>query len=141
MQLGNPQVQAGEVGRAAQERQVIALEQVLLELWAQVALRGELGPQGEFVKWDEPAWEKKRQELAALPAPKTDFPFPGRVATDRLHWLRSEFTAAVADADKLRLATELLRRAEATGDHAEALRWRAEKNRLAAEVAAPVLEK
>ena len=27
-------------------------------------------------------------------SPHPDFPFPGYVATDRLHWLRAEFTAA-----------------------------------------------
>ncbi len=96
----------------------------LLELWAQVAVRGEIGPDGSFVKWDEPAWERKRQELTARPAPRTDFPFPGYVATDRLHWLRKEYENA-SDADKPRLARELLARAEAAGDKAEAAQCRA----------------
>ena len=69
--------------------------------------------------------------------PYPDFPFPGYVATDRLHWLRAEFTAATTDADKLRLATELLRRAGQFGDKAEAIRWRAETNRLSPAVAPP----
>ena len=72
-----------------------------------------------------------------MPVPHPDFPFPGYVATDRLHWLRAEFTAATTDADKLRLATELLRRAEQFGDKAEAIRWRAETNRLSPAVAPP----
>ncbi len=88
-------------------------------------VRGELGPDGEFVPWNEPTWEKKRQELAAIPAPRPDLPFPGYVATDRLHWLRSEYNAAANDVDKHRLAKELLRRAEANGDRVEAVRWRA----------------
>jgi serine/threonine protein kinase len=97
-----------------------------LELWVQVAVRGHLDDQGVFVKWDEETWEKKRQELAAKPAPFPDFPFPGYVATDKLHWLRAEFGEAATEADKLRLARDLLRRAEAAGDRAEAVRWRAE---------------
>ena len=31
----------------------------LLELWAQVAVRGELGEDGQFVKWNEATWEKE----------------------------------------------------------------------------------
>jgi serine/threonine protein kinase len=96
----------------------------LLELWAQVAVRGEIGPDDSFVKWNEPTWERKRQELAARPAPWPDFPFPGHVAADRLHWLREEYDSA-GDADKPRLAKQLLDRAEAAGDKAEAARWRA----------------
>jgi serine/threonine protein kinase/WD40 repeat protein len=95
----------------------------LLELWAQVAVRGEIGSDGSFVKWDELTWERKRQELAARPAPWPDFPFPGHVAADRLHWLRKEYDSA-SDAGKPRLAKQLLDRAEAAGDQAEALRWR-----------------
>ncbi len=41
----------------------------LLELWAQVVVRGYLDDQGVFSRWDEPTWEKKRQELAAMPVP------------------------------------------------------------------------
>src|SRR5581483_9153863 len=95
----------------------------LLELWAQVAVRGEVGAEGQFVKWDEPTWERKRQELAAKPAPHPDFPFPGNVATDKLHWLRQEYESA-SDANKRGLARQLLDRAEAAGDKAEALHWR-----------------
>ena len=96
----------------------------MLELWAQVAVRGELGSDGEFVKWDEPTWERKRQELAAKPAPYPDFPFPGHVATDKLHWLRQEYDSA-SDTNKPTLAKQLLDRAEAAGDKAEAVHWRA----------------
>ena len=96
----------------------------LLELWAQVAVRGEIGPDSSFVKWTESTWERKRQDLAARPAPRPDFPFPGQVANDRLHWLRQEYENASA-ADKPRLARELLDRAEAAGDKTEAARWRA----------------
>jgi WD40 repeat protein len=97
----------------------------LLELWAQVAVRGQLDDEGAFVQWDESTWEQKRQELAAQPAPWPEFPFPGYVATDRLHWLRSEFVSAQAGAESAALAEELLKRAEAAGDNAEAVHWRA----------------
>ena len=107
----------------------------LLQLWAQVAVRGELGPEGEFVKWDAATWERKRQELAATPPPFPDFPFPGHVATDKLHWLRAEYNAAATDADKLRLATNLHHLAEATGDKPETARWRTELSKLVPEVA------
>jgi tRNA A-37 threonylcarbamoyl transferase component Bud32 len=97
----------------------------LLELWAQVAVRGELDPNGSFVKWDKSTWEQKREELAAQSAPWPDFPFPGYVATDRLHWLRAEFANGADETAKATLAAELLKRAEAAGDNAEAVRWRA----------------
>jgi eukaryotic-like serine/threonine-protein kinase len=100
----------------------------LLQLWAQVAVRGELGAEGEFVKWNKETWEKKRQELAAAKPPYPDFPFPGYVATDKLHWLRAEYQAA-PDKDKLRLVGELLRRAEELGDKNEIIRWRTEREK------------
>lgn len=96
----------------------------LLELWAQVVVRGELGPQNEFIPWDEPIWERKRQELAAKPAPWPNFPFPGNVAANRLHWLREEYDIA-SDTDQPILAKRMIDRAEAAGDNAEAMRWRA----------------
>ena len=96
----------------------------LLELWAQVAVRGQLDDTGAFTRWDEPTWEMKRRELAAKPAPYPDFPFPGHTAVDRLHWLRDEYLTA-SDADKPGLAEQLLDRAQAAGDKAEAIRWRA----------------
>ncbi len=68
-------------------------------------------------------WEKKRQELAGKPAPRADFPFPGHIRSDRLYWLRAEFDAAAAT-DKPRLAQQIVDRAEAEGDQAEANRWR-----------------
>ncbi len=94
----------------------------LLELWAQVATRGHVDDEGAFVKWDEPTWETKRQELAASPTPDLGFPFPGYLAVDRLYWLRQEFENA-NDADKPQLAKQLLDRANAAGDKAEAVRW------------------
>ncbi|MBX9625800.1 MAG: hypothetical protein K2X82_18515 [Gemmataceae bacterium] len=108
----------------------------LLELWAQVAVRGELGPTGEFVPWDEPTWERKRIELAARPAPWPDYPFPGHVARDPLHWLRREWFEADWES-RPEIATELLRRAQALGDHAEATRWRLELDRYGPFVAPP----
>jgi tetratricopeptide (TPR) repeat protein len=74
------------------------------------------------VKWDESAWEKKRQKLAATAIAYPAFPFPGRLAGDRLHWLRQEFENA-EDADKPRLAKQLPERAKAAGDTGEAARW------------------
>jgi hypothetical protein len=99
----------------------------LLELWAQVAVRGELDAERRFVPWDEATWEKKRQELSAMPAAYPDFPFPGYVATDKLHWLRQEYENA-KDTAKPDIAAQLLARAEAMGDKAEAVRWRAVLN-------------
>jgi len=96
----------------------------ILELWLQVAVRGELDRDGNFVEWDEATWEEKRQDLATRPAPVPDFPFPGHVAGDRLHWLRQEYEKA-SDFNKPRLAKQLLDRAEAAGDTSEAVRWRA----------------
>ncbi len=103
----------------------------LLELWAQVAERGELGSDGKFVPWTELEWEKKQQELASHPIPYSDFPFPGDLATDKLYWLRAEFKAALlSDSDKSQLqkralAEKLLRRAEELGNTFEANRCRA----------------
>ncbi len=94
----------------------------LLELWAQVALRGHLDDEGAYSRWDEPTWEEKRQKLAATAAPFPGFPFPGRLAADQLHWLRQEFENA-GGADKPRIAKQLLDRANAAGDKAEAARW------------------
>ncbi len=98
----------------------------LLELWAQVAVCGELSTDGQFVKWSEQTWEQKRQKLAAAVAPVQGLPFPGYVATDKLHWLRSEFDDAKTDREKLRIARELLRRAELAGDRSESMRWKAQ---------------
>src|SRR5882724_11249285 len=86
----------GNVGRASSVVHVIAsprgdISLNVLELWVQVALCGQLGEDGQFTWWDEPTWERKRQELASLPAPWPDFPFPGYVAVDRLHWLRQQY--------------------------------------------------
>jgi hypothetical protein len=106
----------------------------LLQLWLQVAVRGELGPDGSFIAWDEPTWERHRKELAARPAPRADVPFPGYLATDTLHWLRQEFESKESDTDRLPLAEELLRRAEGLNDGTEATIWRNElaeiRNRL-----------
>jgi hypothetical protein len=113
-----------EGGRLMPPASRLDLPPEMLELWAQVSLRGELDAEGRFVKWDEPTWERKRQKLAAAPVPHPDLPFPGHVATDKLHWLRAEYEAA-PEKDKFRLATELLRRAESAGDRVEAVRWRA----------------
>jgi hypothetical protein len=114
----------------------------LLDLWAHVVARGELGPTGEFTKWDEPTWERKRQELAARPVPFPDFPFPGRVATDRLYWLRCEFHQqfygkTINETD----AQTLLRRAEELGDADEAAHWQAEVAKRTREVAPPPRER
>jgi tRNA A-37 threonylcarbamoyl transferase component Bud32 len=95
----------------------------LVELWAQVVVRGELDEGGSFVKWNESTWEKKCQELAGKPVPYADFPFPGHITADKLHWLRTEFDGA-PEADKPGLAKQLLDRAEAAGDQVEASRWR-----------------
>jgi hypothetical protein len=104
----------------------------LLELWVEVTVRGELNSDRFFVKWDEPTWEKKRQELAAQPASYPDFPSPGHVAVDRLHWLWKEYVNA-NETEKPPLARQLLERAETAGDQAEANYWR----RVLAKLMAP----
>lgn len=105
----------------------------LLEAWIQVALRGEIGPDGTFVAWDEPTWEGKRQALSSRSRP--DLPLPGHLAGDRLYWLREEIASVQHAPDRLRLAAELLRRAEAIGDRAEAARWRDEVATIEARLA------
>ena len=95
----------------------------LLELWAQVAVRGHLNDNGDFVAWNERDWENKRQELASKPAPHPAFPFPGHVAVDRFFWLRQEFDSADDREKAKNLAKQLLARANDAGDTAEAVRW------------------
>jgi hypothetical protein len=115
----------------------LGIEAGVLELWAQVAVRGELGEDGTFNKWDEATWEQKRHELAAVTPPHPDFPFPGHVATDKLHWVRAEFDEAKTEAERLRLAAVLLRRAEEHGDKVESTRWREEIRKRTREVLPP----
>ncbi len=100
----------------------------LLQLWIQVAVRGELGPAGRFIPWNEETWQKKQRELAAFTPPHPEFPFPGYLATDKLHWLRAEFEAAPED-KKRPLAQALLHRTEQSGNEGEAKRWRAWLNK------------
>ncbi|MBS0260594.1 MAG: protein kinase [Planctomycetes bacterium] len=107
-----------------------AIPPAMLELWAQVAVRGELGDTGEFVKWNAEAWEQKHQELAGLPVPDPDFPFPGYLAADKLHWLRAEYAAAT-ESDKPELASRLLNRAREIGDQAETAHWQKIVNQFA----------
>jgi hypothetical protein len=107
-----------------------------LELWAQVAVCGELGSDGGFQPWDEPTWERHRQELAALPSLSADVPFPGYFARDRQHWMRQQHDALVDDlgfqwwydptadpVDLIRLIETLLERARTAGDAAEIRYW------------------
>jgi hypothetical protein len=75
----------------------------VLQLWVQVILRCELGPDEVIRRWDESTWERKQQELIARAPPTPDFPFPGRIATDRLHWLRAEVEALSARDDQGRV--------------------------------------
>ena len=92
-----------------------------------VAVRGEIGGDGEFAKWDEETWERKRQQLDEQPMPWPDFPFPGSVATDRLHWLRQELKNAAERADREKsehLLKRIIDRTEAAGDSSAAARWR-----------------
>ena len=85
----------------------------------------QLNDQAEFVQWTEPEWENKRKDLAAISPPIKDFPFPGYVASDKLHWLRAEYHATTDDeAKKESLARDLLERAQTLGDKNEAARWR-----------------
>mgnify|MGYP003353144746 CR=1 FL=1 len=77
------------------------------------------------------------ETLAATPAPHPEFPFPGHLASDKLHWMRAEYDATTNEADKQRLAKALLRRAEENGDKLEAVRWRALLTPAADEEAKP----
>jgi hypothetical protein len=102
----------------------------LLELWLQVAVRGELGANGNFSEWDEATWNRKRRELAARPKPVPDFPFPGQVVTNELHWLAEKYESSDASREiQLPLLDELVRRAEQLGDAAGAEHWRYEADR------------
>lgn len=74
---------------------------------------------------------------AAAKPPHPDFPFPGYVATDSLHWLRAEYEAATVDEAKLQLASKALRRSEASGDKNEAVRWQNELAKYVSEAATP----
>jgi serine/threonine protein kinase len=116
-----------------------AVPDAVLELWAKVAVRGELGPDGGFVPWDEPTWERHRQELATR-TQDPRIPFPGHVAGDRSYWLRAEFVATQGP-QAAELARALLRRAEQAGDDAEAVRWRSQVNLLTNEPAPRPREK
>jgi hypothetical protein len=102
----------------------------LLELWLQVAVRGELGPNGKFAEWDEPTWNRKRLELASRPRPVPDFPFPGHVVANELHWLEEKYDSSDAGRERqLPLLDELVRRSERAGDTAGAEHWRYEADR------------
>jgi|GEM_PF-2057273 len=94
----------------------------LVELWVQVAVRGELAQEGTFLKWDEVTWEKQRQKLAKMAIPDPYFPFPGFLAQDRPHWLLSEFQTA-SKAEKPAIAKKLLERCTAEGNSDEADQW------------------
>jgi serine/threonine protein kinase len=77
----------------------------MLELWAQVVVGGELGPEGSFQPWDQPTWAAKQKELAAMKPPYADFPFPGWVAQDPHQWLlirAHEMPQNQARADRIR---------------------------------------
>jgi serine/threonine protein kinase len=103
------------------------IEPELLELWLQLAVRGEIGARGEFVAWNEQTWDGKQKQLAQCPIPWDDFPFPGHVAVDRLHWLRTEFEEVMERQDReasFRLAQQLIDRTEAAGNKAQAANWR-----------------
>jgi serine/threonine protein kinase/WD40 repeat protein len=64
----------------------LVIPPAMLELWAQVVTGGELGADGQFEAWDEPTWQAKQKELAAMEPPYKDFPFPGWVATEPHLW-------------------------------------------------------
>ncbi len=115
----------------------------LLVLWAGVVARGELSQNGEFVRWNEKQWEEKRKELAARAVPHPDFPFPGRVATNQLYWLRREFEITYAPSEPIRsaeLVRKLIRRAEEIGDANAVASWQAELETLLSAVAPPPRE-
>jgi tetratricopeptide (TPR) repeat protein len=61
-----------------------------------------------LVKWDEPTWERKRQELASIARPVGAFPFPGNVAQDPLYWLRNEIRAVGRTPEAIPLLDRLI---------------------------------
>lgn len=58
----------------------------MLELWAQVVVGGDLTPEGRFQAWDEPTWQARQKQLAAMTPPYADFPFPGWVTQEPHLW-------------------------------------------------------
>ncbi len=75
----------------------------MLELWAQVVTGGELATDGRFEVWDEPTWQAKQKELAAMKPPYEDFPFPGWVASKPHLWwhIRAFMTQNYEERNKL----------------------------------------
>jgi serine/threonine protein kinase len=127
----------------------------LLQLWAQVVVRGQLDSSGTFEKWDEKTWTNKQMELAMVSPPIANFPFPGQIAVDKTYWLRCEYAIAQSRAegfqsgaelraagtsDKLQLASELLRHAEEGGNRSETDHWRAERAKCLAALSQSIQE-
>jgi tetratricopeptide (TPR) repeat protein len=77
----------------------------LITLWAEVASRQTLDEHETVKKLDEPAWQKRRQQLLALEPPE---PFR-QVASDEYYWLRLEVDVEnLEPATKLRLLDRLM---------------------------------
>ena len=130
-----------------------AAEQVVipsdvLELWLQVCLCGEIGPDEEFVKWDEPTWQQKRQQLATSPLLNLPVPFPGQVATDKTHWWWTTYLNeqkgdifALGELYKFNVGPILdgTGKLDDLGERQE-VRWRAEMAKFISELAPPPRE-
>jgi hypothetical protein len=99
-----------------------AISPAELELWVKVAVCGDLRPDGQFVRWDEATWDANHHRLAAIP-PTGEFPFPGHLASDSLHWLKGEYHRTERGREHI-VAEKIVRRAEQIGDRATADDWR-----------------
>jgi hypothetical protein len=84
----------------------LTIPPAMLELWAQLVVGGELTPEGTFQPWDEPTWQAKQRELAALKPPYADFPFPGWAATEPHLWWLIRATQQKNDAEYARLMND-----------------------------------
>lgn len=96
----------------------------MLELWAQVVTGGELATDGRFEAWDEPTWQAKQKELAAMKPPHEDLPFPGWVASEpHLWWHIRAFTTQNYE-ERNKLLEEWRHRSGRTRPEPEPDTWR-----------------
>jgi hypothetical protein len=95
----------------------------MLELWVQVVTGGELGSDGRFEAWDEPTWAAKQKQLAAMPPPYADFPFPGWAATEPNLWYRIQANRSTGK-EREKLIDEWRRRSGRVRPKPEPDTWR-----------------
>jgi hypothetical protein len=96
----------------------------MLELWAQVVTGGELTADGRFEAWDEPTWQAKQSELAAMTPPCKDFPFPGWVTTEPHLWWRIRANVTENSEERKQLLDEWRQRSGRVRPEPEPDTWR-----------------